>query len=157
MFGDILNGEMELNDAGIMVEQTWNEIPEHYPGVDVDTFIVMPNHVHGIVVLSPDVSERSPRSLGTRGARHIGQARGPAPTLSFPDIVQRFKSLTTARYMHGVKRAEWERFSGRLWQRNYYEHVIRNEEELGRTREYIVYNPAKWQDDPENPSNRSDL
>ena len=59
--------------------------------------------------------------------------------------------------MHGVKRAEWERFSGRLWQRNYYEHVIRNEEELGRTREYIVYNPAKWQDDPENPSNRSDL
>ena len=44
MFGDILNGEMELNDAGIMVEQTWNEIPEHYPGVDVDTFIVMPNH-----------------------------------------------------------------------------------------------------------------
>ena len=66
-------------------------------------------------------------------------------------MVHRFKSLTTARYRRGVLQDRWPPFPGRLWQRNYYEHVIRNEEELDRVRQYIVDNPARWEHDPENP------
>jgi len=72
-------------------------------------------------------------------------------SLSFPDVVHRFKSLTTTKYMKGVAQNGWPPFSGRLWQRNYYEHVIRNENELNLIREYILNNPAKWAFDRENP------
>ena len=69
--------------------------------------------------------------------------------------MHRFKSLTTARYRHGVKRSAWPPFPGRLWQRNYYEHVIRNEEDLFNTRRYIENNPLQWDEDEENPGRSS--
>jgi REP element-mobilizing transposase RayT len=72
--------------------------------------------------------------------------------MSLPDVVHRFKSLTTARYRLGVARAGWQPFPGRLWQRNYYEHVIRDEAELNLIRQYIAGNPAGWGNDPENPA-----
>ena len=72
--------------------------------------------------------------------------------MSLPDVVHRFKSFTTAQYRHGVNDDGWALFPGRLWQRNYYEHVIRNDEELRRIRRYIVENPAKWALDRENPA-----
>jgi REP element-mobilizing transposase RayT len=68
-----------------------------------------------------------------------------------PDVVHRFKSLTAAKYRRGVRNDGWQPFTGRLWQRNYYEHVIRDEDELGRIRQYITDNPARWDQDPENP------
>ena len=71
--------------------------------------------------------------------------------LSLPDVVHRFKALTTKRYIDGVKQLCWEGFSGRLWQRNYFEHIIRNEESLNRIRQYILENPARWEFDRENP------
>jgi putative transposase len=71
--------------------------------------------------------------------------------MSLPDVVHRFKSLTTARYRHGVYERGWQPFPGRLWQRNYYEHIIRNERALQRIREYIMNNPARWDLDIENP------
>ena len=82
-----------------------------------------------------------------------GRPRGVAPTkvLSLPDVVQRFKSLTTAKYREGVRQSDWRPFAGQLWQRNYYEHVIRDEEELDRVRQYITENPLRWDQDPENP------
>jgi REP-associated tyrosine transposase len=71
--------------------------------------------------------------------------------MSLPDVVQRFKSLTTTRYRHGVAQQAWSPFPGRLWQRNYYEHVIRTEESLFSIRSYIAANPERWALDRENP------
>ena len=73
--------------------------------------------------------------------------------MSLPDVVHRFKSLTTYRYSNGVKQKGWLPFPSRLWQRDYYEHIIRNEYDLNEIREYIVNNPLKWQYDKENPQN----
>jgi len=151
-FGGVIDGEMVLNEPGRMVETVWRELPQHHPGVEVDTLVVMPNHVHGIIMLvgagpraCPDNPSRS------RGV--AGQPQGVAPTgtMSLPDVVHRFKSLTTARYRRGVLERYWLPFPGRLWQRNYYEHVIRNEEDLKAIRQYIIDNPARWEEDPENP------
>jgi len=71
--------------------------------------------------------------------------------LSLGDVVQRFKTLTTRRYIEGVKRHGWPSFPGRLWQRNYYEHIIRNDQSLARIRQYIIENPTRWTMDRENP------
>jgi len=159
LFGEILNGETKLNDAGQMIHTVWNELPRHYIGVEVDEFVVMPNHIHGIIVLNvgagpracPDKgqSELQPREGRPRG----GQPQGVAPTLSLPDVAHRFKSLTTAHYRFGVTQNGWPPFPGKLWQRNYYEHVIRNENDLNEIREYIINNPLKWELDTENPKN----
>lgn len=84
--------------------------------------------------------------------KNFGQARGPAPTkLSLPDVVHRFKSLTTHKYTMAVKKSGWFPFPGRLWQRNYYEHIIRDEDDLFGIRRYIADNPARWEDDEDNP------
>jgi REP element-mobilizing transposase RayT len=72
--------------------------------------------------------------------------------LLLPDVVHRFKSFTTARYRHGVKNHGWTPFPGRLWQRNDYEHIVRNDDQVRRIRQYIADNPAKWALDPENPA-----
>ena len=82
----------------------------------------------------------------------MGQPQGVAPTLSLPDVVHRLKTLTTKRYSDGVKQHDWPPFPGKLWQRNYYEHIIRNENELNRIREYVVNNPLQWELDRENPA-----
>lgn len=148
LFGDVVDGEMRLNAAGQMMQSVWDELPAFYPGVDTDEFVVMPNHMHGIVVL-----------VGATpcGRPEPGQAQGPAPTvtamptLSLSDVVHRFKTLTTKRYADGVKQLGWPPFPGRLWQRNYYEHIVRNDESLNRIREYIVTNQIQWEIDRENP------
>jgi len=168
-----------LNDAGRLVQSVWDAIPDHYPGVDVDTFVIMPNHIHGIVELAP-VGAR-PRACPDdrracpddrrvcrvdKGQPHDddGQPQGVAPTerpgiarvdgrkrMSLPDVVHRFKSLTTARYRHAVHQHGWRPFPGRLWQRNYYEHVIRTARALLRIREYMISNPSCWDTDIDNP------
>jgi REP element-mobilizing transposase RayT len=69
------------------------------------------------------------------------------------NIIDWFKTMTTNEYMRNVRQKNWPSFNGKLWQRNYYEHVIRNEEEMNRIREYIINNPARWDDDEDNPVN----
>jgi len=165
VFGEVLQGQMILNGPGQMVELVWRQLPQWYPGVEVDAFAIMPNHVHGIVVLvgagpvgagpraCPEHSGR-PQVDSGRPQVDSGQPQGVAPTMSLPDVIHRFKSLTTARYRAGVLQDGWRPFPGRLWQRNYYEHVIRNDSELARVRQYIVDNPARWEEDPENPGHQ---
>jgi hypothetical protein len=99
LFGVIQNGLVELNDAGKMVCNIWEQLPEFYPGVEVDVSLVMPNHFHGIVVL--DVGA-GPCACPLSEKLQEGHPQWSAPTLSFPDVVHRFKSLTTARYREGV-------------------------------------------------------
>jgi REP element-mobilizing transposase RayT len=154
VFGEVIQGQMVLNGRGQMVESVWHQLPQHYPCVEIDTFVVMPNHVHGIIVLVG----AGPRACPNTGRPrvHSGRPQGVAPTtMSLPDVVHRFKSLTTARYRTGVLQDGWQPFPGRLWQRNYYEHVIRDERELNRVRQYIINNPARWEDDVENPDVRT--
>ena len=140
---------MVLNDAGIMIQTVWQEIPNHYPGVNVDAFVVMPNHIHGIIILVGAGPCACPNSGPCAGP---GQPQGVAPTLSLPDVVHRFKTMTTKRYAVGVKQHGWQPFPGRLWQRNYYEHIIRDDESLNRIRQYIAENPLRWYLDRENPN-----
>jgi len=199
-----------------MVQQVWDELGLFYEGVQTDAFIVMPNHVHGIIILTGNVRatprgcpdhpydcpdemavRATPRGCpttprgcpnpqsGPRQARGpaptsgsgqargpaptsgSGQARGPAPTsgsgqaqgpaptaataptLGLPDVVHRFKTMTTKRYADGVRANQWTPFPGRLWQRNYYEHIIRDDQSWRRIREYIMTNPLRWHLDRE--------
>ena len=144
LFGDINGSVPQLNNAGSTIQSVWVDMAAHYPGVETDTFVVMPNHIHGIIFLVGAGPRACPNDAG--------QPQGVAPTMPVPDIIHRFKTLTTKRYTDGVKQDGWTPFTGRLWQRNYYEHIIRNEESLIRIRDYIATNPARWSIDPENHS-----
>ncbi|MCG8345555.1 MAG: transposase [Chlorobiales bacterium] len=160
LFGNVVDGDMILNDAGSMVQLAWDAIPVKYPGIETDEFVVMPNHVHGIIVITDSTVGATPRGCPNVGdtqhdLQEDGQARGPAPTnhqpFSLPDVMHRFKSMTTNAYIQGVRKHGWKPFNGKLWQRNYFERVIRNERELNRIREYIEKNPLRWVLDRENP------
>lgn len=191
LFGDVVDGRMRLNDAGRMVAAEWDALCARFMNIDRDAFVVMPNHIHGVIIITgtiaPDGSTVGAALVAARsgtcgqttdaivgaplvGARSTtGDIVGPplvgaqstgaigatgattraAPTLG--KIVGTFKSLTTVTYTRGVKTQRWSPFRGRLWQRNYFEHIVRNEESLHRIRQYIAHNPARWTDDPENP------
>ena len=146
LFGNIADGQMHLNDAGHLVEQWWNELNRKFKEIKTDAFTAMPNHIHGIVIIvGADLCVRP--KIGTGGTSHKGAHTG-AP---LPEIVQWFKTMTTNDYIRGVNQYGWTRFDKKLWQRNYYEHVIRDEDALNRTREYITTNPMRWHLDRENP------
>jgi len=152
LFGDIVDGKMLLNDAGLMVQTVWKGLSRRFPNIRSDVYVVMPNHFHAIVIIldvgAPLVGAQN------RADTRPGAGTRPAPTLG--DIVGAFKSLTTNEYIRGVRRFGWTPFPGRLWQRNYYEHIVRNEDELERIREYIVNNPIRWHLDRENPGRVGD-
>lgn len=150
LFGQIVDGEMLLNDAGRMVQAEWEALPGRFTGIDVDAFIVMPNHAHGILLLNPvgapfmaphDPGADSPGAMNP-GAMNRG-AMNRAPTLG--EIIRAFKAVATRR----LRQSGLSEFA---WQRNYYEHIIRNDESLTRIREYIANNPLQWALDRENPA-----
>ena len=101
-------------------------------------------------VLPPPSYGRAPVSALTYAGQP--EAVAPTPALTVGDIVQRFKNMTTTRYIAGVRQSGWPPFRRRLWHRNHYEHVVRDEPSLDQIREYIVNNPAGWHSDPENPA-----
>ncbi len=141
LFGEVVDGVMRLNAAGRMVAFAWQAIADHFPQVDVDAFVVMPNHMHGIIVLIGD-------GRGTACRAPTREQFGKPVPGSIPTIMRSFKSAATKRINElrntpGVP----------VWQRNYYEHVIRNEDDLARIREYIASNPLQWALDRENPAN----
>ena len=125
----------------------------------MDEFIVMPNHLHGIIVLTEHVGvglRAYPSPKMAQPKQKTGQPRRVAPTITLPDVIHHFKSYTTAQFRHRVENDDWPPFPGRLWQRNYYEHVIRNEKSLNNIRQYIASNPIRWEFDRENPGGQPD-
>jgi putative transposase len=143
--GDIDNGDMQLNSAGDMVQTCWLELPSRFDDIDMDTFIIMPNHMHGIIfITSADSVGAGLVPAQDASTRNRAPTRG-APTVGA--IVGVFKSITTNEYIHGVREREWPAFEGRFWQRNYWERIIRNERELEAIRRYIWNNPASWKKD----------
>ena len=153
MFGEIVKDQMRLNNAGFMVKTWWQTVTNKFPSVQTDEYVVMPNHFHGIITVGATPCGRpNPDVVNGKsvGATLCGRPNPDriAPTLG--DIVNWFKTMTTNEYIRGVKQNGWPPFLGRLWQRNYYEHIIRNEDELNRFRRYIADNPSNWQTDEEN-------
>jgi REP element-mobilizing transposase RayT len=123
-FGEIINGEMYPTDAGEIVRMVWDALPEHYPQIALDIFVVMPNHVHGIVVIEP-----------------VGAGLKPAPTArhGLSEVMRAFKTFSSRR-INEMRETPGDK----IWQRSFWERVIRNDEELDRIREYIQNNPAQW-------------
>ena len=163
IFGEIRDDVMIANPAGQMLELIWHEIPGKFPTVQLDAFVIMPNHVHFIIFLTAEMMEENLLRGKDLSDHPIWEEKPSAsiPNLkrvyqpSLSQVLQWYKSITTAKYRQGVKKAGWPPFSGRIWQQNYYEHIVRNERELNAIREYIVHNPLKWLEDPDHPNNHN--
>ena len=146
MFGEIVKDKMELNMAGIMVKNEWINITNRFPNVHLHQFVVMPNHFHAILeILVGATLVVAPDNLVAPDNK--GATTRVAPTRTVGDIVGAFQSIVTVEYIHGVKNHGWVSFDGKLWQRNYYEHIIRNEKSYQRISDYIVNNPSNWDED----------
>ena len=132
LFADVAQGTMRLNAAGRLAVTLWNALTPRFLGIELDAFVVMPNHVHGVIVL--------PDRAATVGAPLVSAHSNRAATRAAPtvgDVVGAFKSLFTVEYIQGVKECRWPAFDRRVWQRNYYEHIIRDEAELARVRRQL--------------------
>ena len=133
---------MHLSPFGEVVQRCWNDLPRHYPHVGLDAFVIMPNHVHGIIAFAD-------REV-------VGAGLKPAPTRAgskrhgLPEVMRAFKSFSSRRV--NVLRGNPGQS---LWQRGYYEHIVRGEESLTSLRKYIEENPIRWALDQENPANRN--
>jgi len=210
-FGQIINGEMKLNDAGIMVEKWYNELENKFPDIRCHEKMVMPNHFHCIIENvgipvgadlrvcpngpnkpesdnngpnkpesdntcpnkpeSDDNGPNKPESDNNGPNKPESDNNGPNKPESDDNVsvksdnnvfeniegehvgsplhcvVQWFKTMTTNEYIRGVKTLGWQPFNRKLWQRNYWEHIIRNEQSYQTISEYIINNPAKWNED----------
>jgi len=174
-FGTVNEASMDLNAAGRMASGEWLELDVRFPYLRVGAYIVMPNHLHGILQILPverglAKGEHEVRPYGEPGppldaAGAVGSCRGdpcdrplrgekplashPSGTLphSLGRFIQAFKSITTLAYIRHVDCSSWPAFPGRLWQRNYYDRIIRSMQELQRLETYIAENPAGWNGD----------
>ena len=138
LFGEVTNSLLRANTAGEMVRLAWFELPNRYTNIELDALVVMPNHFHGIIRL-------------VEASASLGDAKEGHPSLH--EVIAAFKSLTTLAYVRGVHEQGWPTFDRHLWQRGYYERIVRNPAELDRIRRYIADNPANWPGDRENPVN----
>ncbi len=157
VLGVVMDENVLLTETGRIVKQWWYVVPKRFENVQLDEFIIMPNHIHGILVFENRVGAGSPRPIPGESDSRIENAssRGKGaettplrgPTLG--QVVAYFKyqstkAVNTRRGTPGTK----------FWQRNYYEHIIRNEDNLNEKRRYFALNPPKWALDPENPESK---
>lgn len=129
LFGAIVEGSMNLNHLGELVVSEWQRTAHIRANVEIDQFSVMPNHLHGIVVIT---------DFG-RGVSHTPSEKLRSPSQTLGAIVRGFKAATTKR-INEVRQTP----GAAVWQRNYYEHVLRNDDELGRIQQYVINNPLQW-------------
>ena len=143
LFGEIVNGEMKLNDYGRIADECWRLIPGHFPNVELGVHVVMPNHMHGIIVINEGADADASARRGTIYRAPTEQFGKPVAR-SIPTIIRSFKSAVTRRIGRELNATG-------IWQRNYYEHIIRDDREMDRIHRYIESNPSMWADDNENP------
>jgi REP element-mobilizing transposase RayT len=146
LFGEIVDGEMVLNELGRLVEKWWHRIPVHFPNVEILLFVIMPNHIHGIIVITD--GGRGAVSAPDDGLDDRGEMTSPLRQPTLGQIVAYFKYQSTKEMnaMDGTGTIT------KFWQRNYYERIIRDEREMDHIHRYIVSNPSMWADDDENPA-----
>ena len=148
LFGEIKNEEMHLNDFGKIADECWRAIPEHFPFVELGMYVIMPNHVHGIIVIRNDELTSNVVVGATQWVAPTtpgNRPKGPKPK-SLGTIIGQFKSAVSYRINK-------EYNATGIWQRNYYEHIIRDEKDLQNKTDYIEANPSLWDEDDNNPRN----
>jgi REP element-mobilizing transposase RayT len=171
LFGDVNDGKMKLNTFGQIMEYHWLKIPQHFPFVKLDVYQFMPNHLHGIIIITDHTGAKyagNDHANGDVRAKHFRHNHAekleniaenasplrpyPRPHGTKPDslsaIVQNFESVTS-RIINRIRKTP----GIRLWQRNYWERIIRNKNELNKIRKYIRDNPINWETDDNNPNN----
>jgi putative transposase len=155
LFGEIVNGEMILNEYGKIVEQCWNDLPNHYDNIALDAYVIMPDHFHGIIFIVGAIQEsfntsvnsvdsvNAVDSINSVGAIHelprLKQRQQQRRKMLLPKIVGRFK-MNSAKQINQMRNTP----GISVWQRNYYEHIIRDEKSLENIRKYIINNPLQW-------------
>lgn len=142
LFGEIRNGAMYLNDTGRIVWDVWNSLPARYPQIKLGTAIVMPNHFHGIIM----IPVRTIHELPLQGSPPQANTRAERRRMTLPLVVGYFK-MNTAKRINEMLGSQ----GIPVWQRNYYEHIIRDDEEHNRIHLYIEANIDNWAMDEENP------
>ena len=151
-FGVVENGVMVLNDSGKMVEKYILEIvnnTDKFFNIKINEYVIMPDHIHAIIIIN-EPYKNNPAPVGAdlcvcpiaQPAHTIAQ---PVHTVELGTIIQWFKTMTTNEYTNSVKGFKWKPFYRKLWQRNYYERIIRDEAEYARIAEYIHNNPILWE------------
>lgn len=171
LFGKIIDGEMHLSKYGEIIQKWWDEIPVHFLNVELGAFVIMPNHIHGIIfiidnrrgevisprdhpnsnnheVISPrDRSNNYNQNVNIGDTYNQGGETPPLPRRTLGQIMAYFKYQSTKE----MNQIETENSITKFWQRSYYEHIIRNEKELQQKTDYIMDNPSQWDEDDENP------
>jgi len=135
-----------------MIKLVWTKLPYRFPILTLGEFAILPNHIHTILWLKNPLNDNKETNLFYPD----NKGRSILPAVSLGQIIQAFKSITTYKYIIEVKKKNCIMFDRRLWQRNYFEHLIRTERSLKRIREYIVNNPARWEFDRENTHGKPD-
>lgn len=160
LFGEIVEKEIYLSNYGEIVQKWWNEIPVHFPSVEIGAFVIMPNHVHGIIFITEQRRGEVTSSRDNQNQNNLFVEQGittiqfgATPPIRKPtlgQIVAYFKYQST-KEMNAIDNTGT---ITKFWQRNYYEHIIRNEKELKQKIDYILDNPSRWENDIENPKNK---
>jgi len=122
LFGTVIDSVVQLNNPGRMLELWWTRIADRFPHLTLDVYQIMPNHFHGLIFINGDYA-----------------------SVNLSRAVGWFKSMTTTACIHGVRDEGWKPFTGKLWQRSFYDHIVRREESLNTIRQYILNNLARWQ------------
>ena len=144
VLGQIMNGKMQLNDAGMIVENTWLDLVNHVSNVKLHEFVVMPNHFHGIIEIVGAGSKPAQHddNLSNGNLRYERAGLEPAPTKGLSEIIRQFKTFS-ARRINQLQNS----IGAPVWQRNYHEHIIRNEADYLRIANYVQTNPLRWNED----------
>ena len=164
LFGNIINSQITLNNFGELIKEEWLKSAEIRKEIELDEFVIMPNHFHGIVIINQEINrdfiknnvEASDNNVGANGRSPLRQEIQSSP----PKISMKPKSLSSL--IAGFKSATTKKINmirntpqNPVWQRNYYDHIIRNDESLTRIREYLQNNPLSWENDQLHPNNPS--
>jgi putative transposase len=148
LLGKITNRQIILNEYGNVVNEFWRNLSVHFSHIELDSFVIMPNHMHGIIVINNDCRGEVSSPLSGINKYKKGGETPPLRKRTLGQIIGYFKYQVT-KQINIIR----DTLGVPVWQRNYYERVIRNKHELERIREYIVYNPLKWDEDEYNPVN----
>ena len=148
LFGNVVDGNMRVNDWGVFVRSCWDEIPAHHPYIELDAFVVMPNHMHGVIVIAGDngvmfdASGDDRKGMIVHAPTDVKREFSKPIAHSLSSIVGTFKAAVTRHIKRQPNAPDHP-----IWQRNYYEHIIRSEESLNTIRSYVATNPTKWVED----------
>ena len=151
LFGNVVKGEMQLNSLGNIALNCWQTIPAHFSHIELDTFVVMPNHLHGILIITDKlVGAQHCCALNQHIDCNTEQFGKPVPG-SIYTVIRSYKGVVSKRI-----NIIWQTKGQSIWQRNFYEHIGREQKSVDNIQQYILNNPQRWADDPENPQRNSD-